>query len=134
MLAEDLFGGDVDAVEDVHHGNPENQCGQGWLVVVAGRLVPYLVGHRIGLVAEPGDGLGEGQCGAFGVDEQGCVPPGNQGEQTPCGMGRSCRASTRTSQPLFCSRATTSFPRRPVPPVTRTGEAMGSPYASQPSR
>ncbi len=42
---------------------------------------------------------------------------------TACGVGRSCRASTRTSQPLSCSRATTSFPRRPVPPVTRTGEA-----------
>src|SRR5215469_12304933 len=53
---------------------------------------------------------------------------------TPRGVGRSCRASTRTSQPLSCSRATTSFPRRPVPPVTRTGEAMGSPYADQPSR
>ena len=52
---------------------------------------------------------------------------------TPCGAGRSCRASTRTSQPLSCSRATTSVPRRPVPPVTMTGEAMGSPYASQPS-
>jgi len=57
-LPGDLPGSDVDAVKDVHSGDPENQCGQGWLVVVTGRFVPYLVGHRVGPVAEPSDGLG----------------------------------------------------------------------------
>jgi hypothetical protein len=32
------------------------------------------------------DGLGEGQCGAFGVGEEGCVAPGDQGEQSLVGL------------------------------------------------
>jgi len=86
VCAGDLPGGDVDAVEDVHRGDPENQRGQGRLVVVAGRLVPYLVGYRVGPVAEPGDGLGEGQRGPFGVGEERRVPPGDQREQPLVGL------------------------------------------------
>src|SRR5579863_4618508 len=38
------------------------------------------------------------------------------------------RASTRTSWPASISRVTTDRPSRPVPPVTRTGDVMGSPH------
>jgi len=48
---------------------------------LAGDLVPELVGHRVGPVAQARDRLGERQRGALGVGEVGRVPPGGHGEQ-----------------------------------------------------
>jgi RNA polymerase sigma-70 factor (ECF subfamily) len=97
-LARDLPGGDVDAVEDVHGGDPQDQRGQLLLVVVPGGLVPDPVRYGVGPVAEPGDGFGERQGGAFGVAEVRGIPPGGQGEEPfVClavfpGLGRGAQA------------------------------------------
>jgi hypothetical protein len=55
-----LPGGDVEAVEDVGRGDHEDQRREPVLVVVAGGLVPDLVGHGIGPVLRPGQPLTPG--------------------------------------------------------------------------
>ena len=45
------------------------ESGELRLVVVAGRLVPHLVGDRVRPVGEPGGGLGQRQGGPLGVGE-----------------------------------------------------------------
>jgi hypothetical protein len=62
--ARHLPGGDVEPVEEVGRGNGEDEGGQPFLVVMPGGLVPDLVRDRIGSVAEPGDGFGQGERGA----------------------------------------------------------------------
>jgi len=49
---------------------------------VPGGVFPDLVGHRVRPVAEPSDGLGERQRGAFGLGEPGRIPPGRHREET----------------------------------------------------
>jgi len=44
-------------------------------LIVAGGLVPYGVGDRIGLIRDPGDGLGQRQRSALGVADEGRVSP-----------------------------------------------------------
>jgi O-acetylserine/cysteine efflux transporter len=52
--ASHLPGGHVEAVEDVCRRDHEDQGRGATLIIVPGRLVPDLVGHRVGPVAEPG--------------------------------------------------------------------------------
>jgi hypothetical protein len=96
-----LPGGDVDAVEDVHRGDPQDECGECLLVVVADCLVPDLIGYRIGSVAEPSDCFGEGQRRVLGVGEVGSVPQGDQGEQPLLSLallaGLGCRANAHAA-------------------------------------
>jgi O-acetylserine/cysteine efflux transporter len=84
--ASHLPGGHVEAVEDVGRSDHEEQGREATLIVVPGRLVPDLVGHRVGTVAEPGHGLGEGQRSAFGGGEVRRLPPGRHGEQPLVGL------------------------------------------------
>ena len=74
-FARRLLDGDIDAVEEVGHGDHENDGGQPLLVIVPGGFLPDLVRNRVGPVGETGDGLGECEGGAFGVGEVGCVAP-----------------------------------------------------------
>jgi hypothetical protein len=97
-FAGNLPGSDVDAVEDVHGGDPQDQRGQPLLVVVPGGFVPDLVRYGIGPVAESGDGFREGQGGAFGVVEVRGIPPSGKGEEPLVflavfsGLGRGAKA------------------------------------------
>src|SRR3712207_3023738 len=50
LLASDLAGGDVQPVPDVDRRDGEHERGELLLVVVAGGLVPHLVGHGVGRV------------------------------------------------------------------------------------
>src|SRR5215467_13592069 len=84
--ASHLPGGHVEAVEDVGRSDHEEQGREATLIVVPGRLVPDLVGHRVGPVAEPGHGLGQGQRGPLGVGEVRCLPPSRDGEQPLVGL------------------------------------------------
>src|SRR5487761_1292906 len=61
-FARNLFGGHVDAVEDVHVGDPQDQRGKRLLVVVLDGFVPDLV--------------------RYGVGEVRGIPPGDQGEES----------------------------------------------------
>jgi O-acetylserine/cysteine efflux transporter len=84
--ASRLLDGDVEAVVDVRRRDHEEQCREATLIVVPGRLVPDLVGHRVGPVAEPGHGLGKGERGPLGVGEVRRVPPRRHGEQPLVGL------------------------------------------------
>src|SRR5207253_3911316 len=75
-----LPSADVEPVEEVRRRDHEDQRREPPLVVVTGRGVPDLVGHRVGPVAEPGDRLGERQRGPFGLGVVGGLPPGGHGE------------------------------------------------------
>ncbi|HEY1824224.1 MAG TPA: hypothetical protein VGG83_30330, partial [Trebonia sp.] len=55
------------AVEEVGEGDLQDQRGHPLLVVVPGRLVPDLVGDRVGAVGQPGRGLGQGKGGVWAV-------------------------------------------------------------------
>src|SRR5579872_792357 len=80
------FCGGVEAVEEVGGGNHEEQGGETFLVIMAGGLVPDVVGDGVGAVGKAGDGLGEGEGGTFGVGEVGCFAPGGDGEETLVGF------------------------------------------------
>ena len=54
-----LPDGDIDAVEEVGHGDHENDRGQSLLVIILGCLVIDLVRNRVGPVGETSDGLGK---------------------------------------------------------------------------
>ena len=64
--AGDLAGRRVQAVPEVDRRDREAQRGERRLVVVLGGLVPDVVGHGVGPVAQPGRGLGERERGALG--------------------------------------------------------------------
>jgi hypothetical protein len=68
-VARDLPGRGVEAVERVDRGDRHHQGCQLGLGVVAGSLVPDLVGHGVRPVRQPGGGLGERERRAFGVVE-----------------------------------------------------------------
>jgi len=53
---------------------------------VRGGCGPDVVGNGVGAVGDPGDRLGQGQCGALGVVEPGRVAPGCDGEQPLVGL------------------------------------------------
>jgi drug/metabolite transporter (DMT)-like permease len=76
-----LPGGHVEAVEHIGGRDHENQGGEAPLIVVPGGLVPYLVGHRVTAVAEPGHRFGQGQRGPLGAGEVRRLPPGRHREQ-----------------------------------------------------
>src|SRR5579863_1513858 len=76
-----LFGGGIEAVEEVGGSDHEEQGGKSLLVVVAGGFVPNRVRDRVGPVGKPGDGRSERQRGAFGIGEVGCLAPGRDGEE-----------------------------------------------------
>src|SRR5580658_9585356 len=97
-----LPGGGVEPVEDVGRGDRQQQCGESFLVVVPGGLVPDFVRYRVGAVGQPGDGLGQGQRRALGVGEIRRVPPGGyRGYPVlalarlpgPCSAGLNARAA-----------------------------------------
>jgi O-acetylserine/cysteine efflux transporter len=81
-----LPGGHVEAVEYVGRRDHEDQGREAPLIVVPGRLVPDLVGHRVRPVAEPGHGLGQRQRGPLGVGEVRRLPPGRHGKQPLVGL------------------------------------------------
>src|SRR5215213_6341251 len=70
-----LPGRGVEAVPDVDQRDLEDQCRTRRLVVVLGNLVPYIIGHRVCSITEPGDSFGERQGGAFRVAKVGRVSP-----------------------------------------------------------
>ena len=51
---------------------------------MTGGLVPDLVGYRVGPIAEPGDRLGERQCGPFGLREVGMITAGSSSGGQGC--------------------------------------------------
>jgi hypothetical protein len=81
LAARHLPDGGVETVEEVGRGDHQDQCRESLLVVVPGGLVPDWVWDRVGLVGKAGDGLGERECGTFGVGEVGCLPPCCHGEE-----------------------------------------------------
>src|ERR1700730_3032462 len=81
VRACDLSGGNVETVEDVGRGDRKDQSRQRRLLVMTCGLVPDVVGNRIRPVAEPGNGLGERQRGAFGVGKIGRFSPGRHREE-----------------------------------------------------
>jgi drug/metabolite transporter (DMT)-like permease len=91
--ASDLPGGHVQAVEDVGRRDREDQGRQATLIVVPGGLVPDLVGHRVRPVAQPGHGLGQGQCGPLRAGEKRGVPPGGHREQPLVGLPGALRVA-----------------------------------------
>jgi drug/metabolite transporter (DMT)-like permease len=91
--ASHLPGGHVEAVEDVGRRDHEEQGREATLIVVPGHLVPDLVGHRVGPVAEPGHGLGQGKRGPFGLGEVRRLPPGRHREQPLVGLPRGLRVA-----------------------------------------
>ena len=74
-VAGDLPRGGVDAVPGVDAGDRDHQPGQLLLVVMAGSVVPDLVGHRIETVGEPRGRLGQRQGRPLGVGEVRSLPP-----------------------------------------------------------
>src|SRR3989442_10543880 len=76
-----LPGGDIDTVKDVYHRDRKNQRRERPFIVVAGGLVPDVIGNRIRSIAEPRHGLGERQGGAFGIGEIRGIAPGGHGEE-----------------------------------------------------
>ena len=85
-FARRLLDGDIDAIEEVGHGDHENDGGQPLLVVVPDGFLPDLVRNRVGPVGKTGDGLGECEGGAFGVGEVGGFPPGRYSEEALVGF------------------------------------------------
>ena len=69
VVARDLPGGGVDAVERVDRRDRHHQGRQLRLGVVAGGIVPDLVRHRVGPVGQPGGRLGERERRTLGIAE-----------------------------------------------------------------
>src|SRR4051812_579912 len=80
-FSRDLPGRGVEAVPDVDQRDLENQGRTRGLVIMPGDFIPDVVRHRVRPIAEPGDGLSERECGAFGVGKVGSVSPGRHGEE-----------------------------------------------------
>src|SRR6266700_65841 len=76
-----LPGANIDAVEEVRHGNREDQGRESLFVVIAGGLFPDRVGHGVRLITEAGDGLGERKGGAFSMGEVGRLSPGRYSKE-----------------------------------------------------
>src|SRR3954469_4932452 len=66
LFADDLPGGDVQAVPDVDRRDGAHARAELRLVEVLGGGVPDRVGHRVGPIREAAQGLGQGERGALG--------------------------------------------------------------------
>src|SRR5215467_214493 len=92
--ARHLPGGGIEAIEEIGCGDHEDQGCESLLIIVPGSLVPDLIGDWIGPVGKPGDGLGERECGTFGVGEVGCFTPSRYCEEAlvcfACLFGAAC--------------------------------------------
>jgi len=108
-FAGDQAGGDVQAVPDVSLGDSEDQRGERALVIILRRLLPDGVRYRVLAVAEPGDGLGELQSGAFCFGEVRGMPPRCHGVDALVFLARPLvqrnRTNARSGRP---GRTTTS--------------------------
>src|SRR5207302_4286176 len=103
--ASDLPGRDVEAVPDVDVRNHNDQRRKrGFLVVPCG-LLPDVIGHRVGAIAEPSDSFRKRQRSAFRFTEVWRVAPRCHGEEAIVRFAfflrsRACM-STHTLQPLI---------------------------------
>ena len=92
-LAGNLPGRDVDPIPHVDERNLEHDGAERPLVVVARRLLPDVVGHRIRAVAEPRHRFGQRQRRALLVGEIRRVAPAGDGERAQVGLAALPRAA-----------------------------------------
>ena len=76
-----LPGWDVEMIEQVGCGDPQNQRGHFSLAVILCDFVPDCIRNRVRAVGEAGHRFGERQGGPFRVREIGRIAPGGYGEQ-----------------------------------------------------